>query len=173
MAYAARKRWELNDLRHACMTFFDPKISEPRKAEVFANLGRKTGAVHTIAYQIRAAAEGRIQYPGYTIDQARYCMGMQDTPFAPRPVSSQESSPEAEIQDVVVGSIDEPETAQRLMALVKFELGKQSSELLLEQAATLEGILSVLKEISGSLETQTQLLSEIPVAQYNAAARRA
>lgn len=157
MAYLSKKRWEIKDLRHACMTFFDPKLNEEQKVQVFRNLGRTFSSVHTIAYAMRAVAEGRASFNSYTKDQARYCLGLQDTPFPPRP----DPEPDPEPEQAVAGDITEPETLQRVMALVKFELGKQSSELLLEQAATLEGIHGVLKQIAGSLETQTQLLAEL------------
>lgn len=166
MAYLSRKRWEIKDLRHACLTFFDPNMNEPQKVEVFRNLGRSFSSVHTISYAMRAVAEGRAAYGNYTVHQARYCLGLQDTPFAPRPVRVEPEPTPVAAEPIVAGDITEPETLQRVMALVKFELGKQSSELLLEQASTLEEIRDVLKTIAGQLETQTQLLSElaIPIA---------
>lgn len=169
MGYATRKRWELSDLRHACITFFDPKANETEKATVFRNLGRSFSSVQTIAYSMRSRAQDRctnvIVNNAYTVHQARYCMGLQDLPFAPRPVRAElpiepSIEPQAEEREVV-GDITAPETLQRVMAMVKFELGTQSSELLLEQAASLEGILTVLKQIAGSLETQTQFLAEL------------
>ena len=162
MAYLSRKRWELKDLRHACLTFFDPKMTEQQKMEVARNLGRSYASMNTICYSIRARAEDRCTQKqinaAYTIDAARYCMGLQDTPFPPHPAAPE---PTPEPEQAVAGDITEPETLQRVMALVKFELGTQSSELLLEQAATLDEIHKILKSIAGSLETQTQLLSEL------------
>lgn len=159
--YAARSRWDIKDLRHACLTFFDPAKNDAEKAETFRNLGRSFSAVHTIAYQIKALAEGRGSYSGWTVHQARYCLGLQETPFAPRPVREEPAPAPQEEEQAVAGDVSEPETLQRVMALVKFELGKQSSELLLEQASTLEEIRELLRQIAGSLETQTQLLSEL------------
>lgn len=170
MAFANKKRWELDDLRTACTTFFNPKINEEDKARTFRNLGRTFSAVHTISYQMRAIAEGRSQeWNGYTRDQARYALGLQDTPFPPRPEPPAAPEPAVvggETDPAVVGDATDPETLQRVMALVKFELGKQSSELLLEQAATLDGIHGILKDIAAQLAAQTQILQDLATPAY-------
>lgn len=162
MAYLSKKRWEIKDLRHACITFFDPKLNEEQKVQVFRNLGRTFSSVRTIAYAMRAVAEGRASFNNYTQDQAGYCLGLQETPFPQRP-----PAPALEPEEqMVAGDVTDPETVQRVMALVKFELGKQSSELLLEQAATLESIHGVLKEIAGQLAAQTQILADLAAPVY-------
>lgn len=165
MPYQTKKRWELQDLKYAVNTFFNDKLNDVQKAEVYRNLGRTTGAVHTISYAIRAKANGTHGNASinaaYTVDQARYILGLQDTPFPPKikPIINYE--PVSTDLQTVSGDLSKPETLNGVMALVKFELGKQSSELLLEQASTLEGVLKVLNQIAGSLDAQTQLLSDL------------
>jgi hypothetical protein len=165
----ARRRWELEDLKRACTVFFDRKLNEVFKAQIYRDLGRTSAAVATIAYAVRGRATGQGRNrpfdAAYTEDQARYCLGLQDTPFPPRPrppePRAEEPAQEPAGPEAVEGDPGDPETTRRVMAMVKFELGKQSSDLLLEQAATLESILGVLGQIAGQLETQTQLLSDL------------
>jgi hypothetical protein len=169
--YNTRKRWELTDMRHAYLTWRDPKLTDVDKAQVFKNLGRTMGAVATMVSAVDVAARGgRSTSSNLDGHQLAYVQGRADSPKAPRPTPAPEEVAEAapEADGTVAGQVAE---VKRQVALVEFRFNEDAVALLTEVASQatnaanlLARVAEALDRIEGQLETQTQALTDLGVA---------